>query len=58
VQITKDKVVNNNVSVPVFLSKKAPESIKSEAFYLVLIEKLIKELKHAKETTSYAVGDE
>ncbi len=24
VQITKDKIVNNNVSVPVFLSKKAP----------------------------------
>jgi hypothetical protein len=48
VQVTKDKFVNNNVNVPVFLSKKTPESIKTEAFYLVLIEKLITELKSAK----------
>ena len=42
VQTTKDKVVNRDVKVPVLLSSKPTDSIKNEAFYLVLIEKLSK----------------
>ena len=58
VQTTKDKVVNRDVKVPVLLSNKPTESIKNEAFYLVLIEKLSKELKNAQEKAKYAIEDE
>jgi hypothetical protein len=58
VQVTKDKFVNRDVPVPVLLSKKTSENIKTEAFYLVLIEKLTKELKKAKGTASYVIEDE
>lgn len=58
VQVTKDKVVNRDVAVPVLLSSQSTDKIKNEAFYLVLIEKLIKELKNSKTKTSYAIEDE
>lgn len=58
VQTTKDKVVNRDVRVPVLLSNKSTESIKNEAFYLVLIEKLSKELKNAQDKAKYAIEDE
>lgn len=58
VQVTKEKVVNKDVAVPVVLPRKTSESIRNEAFYLVMIEKLIKELKNAKDHNSYDITDE
>ena len=58
VQVTKDRIVNKDVAVPVILPKKTSESIRNEAFYLVMIEKLIKELKNAKSNNLYNITDE
>lgn len=58
VQVTKEKIVNKDVAVPVIMPRKTSESIRNEAFYLVMIEKLIKELKNAKAHNSYNITDE
>lgn len=58
VQVSKDKVVSKDVPVPVLFTSKSTDKIKNEAFYLVLIEKLIKELKNSKSKASYAIEDE
>lgn len=58
VQTTKEKVVNRDVKSPVLLSNKSSDSIKNEAFYLILIEKLSKELKSAQDKSKYAIEDE
>lgn len=58
VQVTKEKIVNKDVAVPVIMPRKTSENIRNEAFYLVMIEKLIKELKNAKAHNSYSITDE
>lgn len=40
------------------MPRKTSENIRNEAFYLVMIEKLIKELKNAKAHNSYNINDE
>lgn len=48
IQVTKDKIVEKEKAVPVIVTRRDEDSIKSEAFYIVLIEKLLNELKRIK----------
>lgn len=59
VQVSKDKVVTKEVPAPVVLqSRGGSSSSRDEAFYLVLIEKIERELKNAQQKKDYTIEDE
>lgn len=58
VQITKDRTVNKQVPIPIKVPAVDPINVQTEAFYLVLIEKLLTELRTIKQKdTSFVLKD-
>lgn len=57
IQVNNEKVVTKEGPTKVVLQSR-PGSSKDEAFYLVLIEKIERELKNAQKKNNYTIEDE
>ena len=58
IQVNNEKVVTKEGPTKVVLQSRPGSSSKDEAFYLVLIEKIERELKNAQKKNNYTIEDE
>lgn len=57
IQVNKEKFVTKEVPTPILMSKRGNSDHSSEAFYLVLIEKLHRELLKSQSKGNYKIED-